>query len=197
MVSVRFGNVLGSRGSVVPTFARQIRERHAVTITDPEMVRYFMTIKEASQLILQAAAHGGCGETYILKMGRPVRIIDLACDMIRLAGLTPNVDVPLRVTGRRPGEKLHEDLFTHIEEECVQGRDCFYVVPSAPASIGRVLQAIEGLRQAAEMGDSGLIRAILSDLIPDWMPQRLEPLLLPEIATSDGDVRPLVALPPA
>jgi FlaA1/EpsC-like NDP-sugar epimerase len=138
MVSVRFGNVLGSRGSVVPIMTRQIRHRHQVTITDPDMVRYFMTIPEAVQLILQAGATNGHGEAYILKMGHPVRIMDLACDLIRLAGLTPNVDIPLKIIGPRPGEKLREDLFTGPENEWVKTGEHFYTVPGKHRSLDEV-----------------------------------------------------------
>ncbi len=170
MVSVRFGNVLGSRGSVVPIMTRQIRRRQQVTITDPEMVRYFMTIPEAVQLILQAGATDGNGEAYILKMGHPVRIMDLACDLIRLAGLTPNVDVPLKIIGCRPGEKLKEELFTGAENEWVQSGEHFYVVPGRCVSLEHLLLQVEQLRQAADREDRETIVRLLQDMIPDYIP---------------------------
>ena len=181
MVCVRFGNVLGSRGSVVPIMMRQIRKRHPVTVTDPEMTRYFMTIPEAVQLVIQAGGLGGDGEVFILDMGEPVRIIDLACDLIRLAGLTPHQDIPIRIMGRRPGEKVTEELVTAAEAERWQRNGPFWVVPNGSVSPQRLLPCLEKLRSLDLDGNDGKILSILCELVSDLRPQPAD-----EGAPSDG-----------
>ncbi|HVF10705.1 MAG TPA: nucleoside-diphosphate sugar epimerase/dehydratase, partial [Abditibacteriaceae bacterium] len=173
MVSVRFGNVLGSRGSVVPTMRRQISRRLPVTITDPDMVRFFMTIPEAVQLILQAGAIGGQGEVFVLDMGRPVKILDLAYDLIRLSGLVPNQDIPIRIIGRRPGEKMHEDILTSSEASGASKNGPFYMATSRQVILPELLEQIERLRVASEAGDEAQIRSIIQKLIPEFCPDSI------------------------
>jgi len=170
MVSVRFGNVLGSRGSVVPLMTRQIQNGQAVTVTDPEMVRYFMTIPEATQLILQAGAIGGRGDVFVLDMGRPVRVLDLAKDLIRLSGRVPEQDVPIRIIGRRPGEKLREDLLNEMEAAGVKKNGQFYIAPPEPVDLNRLLYQIKQLRMAAETHRPDRVVSLLQALVPSYSP---------------------------
>jgi len=170
MVSVRFGNVLGSRGSVVPVMTRQIRNGGPVTVTDPEMVRYFMTIPEAVQLVLQAGAMGGRGEVFVLDMGHPVRILDLATDLIRRCGLVPHQDVPIHIVGRRPGEKLKEDLLHQMEVAGARKTGPFYVAPTEAVCFEEMLQDLQRLQVAAEAGRHDQVVMLLKDVIPSYLP---------------------------
>jgi FlaA1/EpsC-like NDP-sugar epimerase len=160
---VRFGNVLGSRGSVIPTMRRQIAAGGPVTVTDPQMTRYFMTIPEAVQLILQAGAIGKGGEIFLLDMGEPIRILDLACDLIRLSGLRPNVDIPIAFTGARPGEKIEEQLTYSEEEKLPTQHKKITVSKSCMGTTGPVLsRAIDRLIRLAIDGErDGLREEIL------------------------------------
>jgi FlaA1/EpsC-like NDP-sugar epimerase len=157
-VSVRFGNVLGSRGSVVPVFQRQIAAGGPVKVTDPAMTRYFMTIPEACQLLLQAAANPVHGATYLLDMGSPVRILDLAEQLIRLSGLTPYEDIAIEFTGRRPGEKLHEELTTQLESSQPTDHPHIVIVPPVEVVGPDLDVALQRMRRMAEEGDTQGLR---------------------------------------
>jgi len=166
--AVRFGNVLGSRGSVVPTFQRQIENGGPVMVTHPEVTRYFMTVGEAAQLVIQAGAFTRGGDLFILDMGEPVRIIDLAREMLRLTGKEGEIEI--KVTGLRPGEKLREEL-TFPEEELAR---------TPHPKIDKVVHElelpedfaarVEELIQAAAMDDEERVRLLLSELVPTYRP---------------------------
>jgi FlaA1/EpsC-like NDP-sugar epimerase len=168
-VSVRFGNVLGSRGSVVPLFKRQIAAGGPVTVTDPEMVRYFMTIPEAAQLVLQAGGLGANGSVYVLDMGEPVKIVDLARDLITLSGFEPDVDIEITFTGMRPGEKLYEELLT-AEEGTVSSRHEKIFVARKQLIEDEALDGhLDRLFEAARSREPHAILAALAALVPSHM----------------------------
>lgn len=171
-ITVRFGNVLGSTGSVVPLFKRQIGEGGPVTVTDPDMKRYFMTIREATELVLQAAAHGVTrpdqrGRIFVLDMGEPVRIVDLARTMIALAGRRPEIDVPIVFSGLRPGEKLFEELFDKDETTEPSGAEGVFVASARFLEVGAVRRLIERLEDAARAEDARTARSLLATLATD------------------------------
>lgn len=163
--AVRFGNVLGSRGSVVPTFAQQIRHGGPVTVTDARMTRYFMSIPEAVRLVLHAAALAEGGEVFMLDMGEPVRIIDLASRMIRLSGRRPGLDVEIRVTGIRPGEKLAEEL--HTQDEAKHATSHPAIVRLAPRLVPPALlrRQLDQLAATVIDRDDARARSLLFSLV--------------------------------
>jgi FlaA1/EpsC-like NDP-sugar epimerase len=175
-VSVRFGNVLGSRGSVVPTFLSQIRAGGPVTVTHPEMQRYFMTIPEAVQLVLQAGALGLGGEVFLLDMGEPIRIVDIATDLIRLSGLTVGSDIELRFTGMRPGEKLYEEMFFSAEN--VVATDHPKVLRARngilPDGMARRIETL--IKSAEQEHPDDELRQLLRTLVPDFHPHPTPPV---------------------
>jgi FlaA1/EpsC-like NDP-sugar epimerase len=166
-VAVRFGNVLGSAGSVIPLFKEQIIKGGPVQVTHPDMVRYFMTIPEASQLVMQAGAMGEGGEIFILDMGEPVRIVDLAEDMIRLSGFRPYQDIDIEFTGMRPGEKLFEELATDGEEIAKTRHPKIYIGRIGAYAPEQVSAALERLKALAKQGDGEAIRRHLAQLLPE------------------------------
>ncbi len=177
-VTVRFGNVLDSAGSVVPLFREQIRKGGPVTVTDPEVTRYFMTIPEACQLIVQAAAAGSHAAIYTLDMGEPVPIRLLAEQMIRLAGKQPGRDVAIVYTGLRPGEKLHETLFYADEHYRPTSHSKILEAGARESSSEQVSAGVERMRDAVARYDEAALRQTLRDLIPEFIPA--EPAVAPD-----------------
>ncbi|HVN92792.1 MAG TPA: nucleoside-diphosphate sugar epimerase/dehydratase [Terracidiphilus sp.] len=169
-VAVRFGNVLGSNGSVIPTFKKQIASGGPVTVTHPEMRRFFMTIPEACQLVLQALAIGSGGQICVLDMGQPVRIIDLARHLILLSGLRPEEDIKIEFTGMRPGEKLSEELTTMLEDTVPSKHDKIRIFVGNGVQVGDVHTALADLRDICEMREIGRLVIALKELVPDYSP---------------------------
>ncbi|QQS15010.1 MAG: polysaccharide biosynthesis protein [Rhodospirillales bacterium] len=170
---VRFGNVLGSAGSVVPLFRRQLEAGGPLTVTHPDIARFFMTIREAVQLVLHASALGmadgdAAGRVFVLDMGRPVKIVDLARQMIRLAGLRPDIDIKIAFTGLRPGEKLHEELF-HGQER-VEPTRLPRILIAAPRTVdrARLVDAFAALGDACVRSDTAAALAVLRTLVPEF-----------------------------
>jgi len=167
-VAVRFGNVLGSRGSVVPTFLRQIRAGGPVTVTHPEMRRFFMTIPEAVQLVLQAGAMGRGGEVFLLDMGEPIRVADLATDLIRLAGLRVGRDIEIHYSGMRPGEKLYEEMFFSDENAAPTSHAKVLSAKAVDVHMDATAAIDELLFETATTASAGRLRNIIRELVPDF-----------------------------
>ena len=169
-IAVRFGNVLGSSGSVVPIFERQIAEGGPVTVTHPDVVRYFMTIPEAVGLVLQSCAQGQGGEVFVLDMGKPVKIAELARQMIRLSGLDPDRDIEIKFTGLRPGEKLFEELH-HLRANCADtAHPRIKRLTSEPAALQKVRAQLQWLNRELHTASPDELKIMLKDILPEYTP---------------------------
>ncbi len=188
-VSVRFGNVLGSNGSVIPLFKQQIARGGPVTVTHPEMRRYFMTIPEATQLVLQASAMGEGGEIFVLDMGGQIRIVDVARKLILLSGLVPDVDVRVEFTGIRPGEKLYEELNLDDEVTARTSHPKIKIFSGSDAATG-ILEQVERLRRLCARRQTGAVVRVIQELVPEYSPSDHALAL----AAREPEPRPLVTV---
>ncbi len=181
-ITTRFGNVLGSNGSIVPLFTKQIQEGGPITITHPEIIRYFMTIPEACQLVLEAGAMGNGGEIYIFDMGQPVKILDLAKKMIRLAGFTPGKEIEIKIIGLRPGEKLYEELLNDTSKTLATHNDKIMIAIDVWDDFDSVSKAVDDLTLHAGRVTSGEIVYKMKQIVPEFksMNSVFETLDLPE-----------------
>jgi FlaA1/EpsC-like NDP-sugar epimerase len=170
-ISVRFGNVLDSRGSVIPIFKEQIKSGGPVTVTHPEMRRYFMLNSEACLLVMEAGAIGEGGEIFVLDMGKPIKILDLAKEMIRLSGFEPDKDIPISFIGPRPGEKIFEEVLTDEEKTTKTSFEKIFIAKAPPVDIKKIEKALKNLKSAVKERDKEKIIKILSETIPDYQPQ--------------------------
>lgn len=169
-MAVRFGNVLGSSGSVIPTFKKQIEAGGPVTVTHPDVTRYFMTVNEAVGLVLQSATLGNGGEIFVLDMGHPMKIVDLARQLIELSGLEPELDIEIRYVGLRPGEKLFEELNHDTENHVATAHPRIMRFVSEPQSLDSLRQEITALHRATDTLDSTQTKLALKRLVPEYQP---------------------------
>lgn len=182
-ITTRFGNVLGSNGSVIPRFRQQIEQGGPITVTHPEITRYFMTIPEAVQLVLEAAIMGNGGEIYVFDMGQPVKIADLAVNMIKLAGLVPNKDINIVYTGLRPGEKLYEELLNEKEKTLPTHHDKIKIAKVVAREYRDVLNDIEELTDLTKQGDHYKMVAKMKSIVPEFISNNSEFAKLDEVKT--------------
>ena len=187
LVTVRFGNVLGSTGSVVPIFQEQIRNGGPITVTHPEMTRYFMTIPEAAQLVLQAGAQGEGGEIFVLDMGEPVKVVDLARDMIRLSGMKEGREVEIAITGLRPGEKLFEELYDEAELCLPTSHPQIFRARPRPCDSQQLWRNLDGLSRLVDKPAAEVIDGLMA-LLPEYKPN-------PKVPTSGRSARTAAPFP--
>ena len=173
-VAVRFGNVLGSHGSVIPLFERQIKAGGPVTVTHPDIIRFFMTIPEAVGLVLQAGAYAKGGEIFVLDMGEPMKILDLAKNMIRMSGFIPDEDIKIEFTGLRPGEKLYEEVL--MDEEGLTDTENEMIHIGKPIALNEEVffEQLRELREATRK-DLPTIKKVVADIVPTYTPQNIRP----------------------
>ncbi|MEO8429512.1 MAG: nucleoside-diphosphate sugar epimerase/dehydratase, partial [Verrucomicrobiota bacterium] len=169
-IAVRFGNVLGSSGSVIPTFNKQIAAGGPVKVTHPDVTRYFMTIPEAVGLVLQSAAQGSGGEIFVLDMGKPIKIVDLARQLIELNGLKPDEDIQIEFTGLRPGEKLFEELSHKIENVTPTNHPKIMRFVTTPLSLSEVRKLLEELNRELHHAEPNQIKLLLRQAVPEYHP---------------------------
>ena len=167
-VAVRFGNVLGSNGSVIPLFKKQIKSGGPVTVTHKDITRFFMVIPEAAQLVLQAGAYAEGGEIFVLDMGKPVKIYKLAEDLIRLSGYEPNKDMKIEVTGLRPGEKLYEELLMGEEDLRTTGHEKIFVGKPTFKDLDKLKEELESMRFILDNGSDKDIVRKLKEIVPTF-----------------------------
>jgi FlaA1/EpsC-like NDP-sugar epimerase len=166
--AVRFGNVLGSQGSVVPVLKEQIANGGPLTITHPDMRRYFMTIPEAVELVIQASSMGKANEVFMLDMGEPVKIVDLARDLVTLSGLRPDIDIEIQYTGVRPGEKLYEELYLEAETADRTTHPKILVATHRPFDAQRFMGRLSELNLAVDRGDVATVRRLIAEIVPEY-----------------------------
>jgi len=170
-MAVRFGNVLGSKGSVIPIFKKQIEQGGPITVTHPEVKRYFMTIPEAAQLVIQSGAIGNGGEVFILDMGEPIKIIELARDLIKLSGYQEDIDIEIEIVGLRPGEKMYEEILLDTEEDISTEHEKIYISNLNSISKQKVLTNVESLNKSINNPDKSNIINILKKIVKEYEPK--------------------------
>jgi O-antigen biosynthesis protein WbqV len=176
-ITVRFGNVLGSSGSVVPLFQKQLQQGGPLTVTHPEMARFFMSIREAAELVLQGSARAlsdgaNRGQILVLDMGEPVNILDFAERLTRLAGLQPYKDIPIEIIGLRPGEKLREELFDEAEGRLDSGVAGILAAKPNPIQLSTLRSLVQSLERVCSQGDDEAVLRLLKDNVPGYEPGR-------------------------